>query len=97
MTLSSVGLQNIEALVDHFTVTDLGVELEIEVDSVPDGDFGDLYRVWKSDRLLGTFYESFTSNSWKAQAADSINLVSCGSAKEAQQWIVENYLNNCLI
>ncbi len=68
------------AEVEQFLLKDSITELEIEIDSVPDGEFGDLYRVWKNDRLLGTFYESFTSHSWKAQPVDSIKLISCDSA-----------------
>ena len=85
------------AVVDQFLEKDSITELEIEIDSFPDGDFGDLYRVWKNDRLLGTFYESFTSDNWKAQPVDSIKLISCDSAELAQIKIIESYLNNKLV
>lgn len=48
--------QQQSVVVDQFTITTSNCELEIEVDCVEDGDFGDLYRVWKSDRLIGTYH-----------------------------------------
>ncbi|BBD63618.1 hypothetical protein NIES2109_64930 (plasmid) [Nostoc sp. HK-01] len=38
---------------------------EIEIDSVPD-EFGELYRVWNSHHLLGTFYQNLEGK-WIAQ------------------------------
>ena len=49
------------AVVDQFLVKDLikELEIEIEIDSFPDGHFEDLYFVQgKQVRLLDTFYES---------------------------------------
>lgn len=97
MTLSASRIQQLPTVVEQFTFSTSTAELEIEIDSSPDGDFGDLYRVWRNDRLLGTFYESFTGDSWKAQPVDSINLISCDSAEEAQMKIVESYLDNQLV
>lgn len=38
---------------------------EIEIDSVPD-ELGELYRVWNSSHLLGTFYQNLEGK-WVAQ------------------------------
>ena len=69
------------AVVDQFLVKDLIKELEIEIDSVPDGHFEDLYFVQgKQVRLLDTFYESLNSDNLKTQPVDSIKLISCSRA-----------------
>lgn len=41
-----------------------------EIDSVYDKDFGKLYRVWKSYRLLGTFYQALDGK-WIAQPVNA--------------------------
>lgn len=97
MALSATKAQQLPAVVDQFIYQDSFVQLDIEVDSVPDGDFGDLFRVWKSDRLLGTFYESYSGNGWIAQYIDSVDIVPCVSPVEAQMKIVEIYRNNQLV
>lgn len=46
-----------------------GVPPEIEIDSVPD-EFGELYRVWRVYKLLGTFYQNLEGK-WIAQPSNS--------------------------
>ncbi|BDA76152.1 hypothetical protein CAL7716_103180 (plasmid) [Calothrix sp. PCC 7716] len=41
-----------------------------EIDSVFDKDFGKLYRVWKSYRLLGTFYKALDGK-WIVQPVNA--------------------------
>ena len=43
---------------------------EIEVDSDIDPEFGELYRIWYSYHLLGTFYQA-SDGKWIAQPCDS--------------------------
>ncbi|GEM_PF-2608870 len=97
MTSTKLKTQQLPVVVDIFTYKDSKLELEIELDSVPDGNFGYLYRVWNKDRLLGTYYESFTEDGWKAQPINSIKLIFCSSAEEAQTKVIESYLDDLLI
>ncbi len=65
----------------------LSIAPEIEVDSDIDPDFGELYRVWYSYHLLGTFYQA-ADGKWIAQPCDTENRPSCNTAAEAQLLIV---------
>jgi len=67
--------------------------LDIEVDATADRDFGKLYRVWDSYKLLGTFYQSMAGH-WVAQptrgagqkvkaSEDAINYISFYHAVES--------------
>lgn len=40
---------------------------DYEIDSVLDADFGELYRVWRSYYLIGTFYQALDGK-WVAQS-----------------------------
>lgn len=43
--------------------------LTLEIDSLPDPDFGTLYRLWKSYHFLGSFYQNLDGE-WVAQAGN---------------------------
>lgn len=66
-------------------------EFEIEVDAVPDEDFGDLYRVWLGTTLLGTFYKSIASG-WNSHLWGTGNLAKYDKSDAAIDKIVESYL-----
>ncbi|BAZ25518.1 hypothetical protein NIES4073_64230 [Kalymmatonema gypsitolerans NIES-4073] len=55
---------------------------EIEIDSVRD-EFGELYRVWNSSQLLGTFYKNLEGK-WIAQPCNSDKRPCCNTPDEAQ-------------
>ncbi|MBD2254714.1 hypothetical protein [Nostoc parmelioides] len=69
----------IDQLVDVRTV-------EIEVDSVMDV-FGELYRVWYSYQLLGTFYQNLDGK-WVAQPCNTNERPRCDTPELAQLFIV---------
>ncbi|MBD2213995.1 hypothetical protein H6G27_29625 [Nostoc linckia FACHB-104] len=62
------------------------VALEIEVDSVPD-EFGELYRVWNSYHLLGTFYQNLNGK-WVAQPSNRDERPCCDTPELAQLFII---------
>lgn len=43
------------------------VSSDYEIDGVKDADFGELYRVWRSYCLIGTFYQALDGK-WVAQS-----------------------------
>ncbi|MBW4675924.1 MAG: hypothetical protein KME52_18455 [Desmonostoc geniculatum HA4340-LM1] len=43
---------------------------DYEIDSVEDGDFGTLYRMWKSYHFLGSFYQNLDGK-WISQPANT--------------------------
>jgi len=59
---------------------------DIEIDSVPD-DLGELYRVWNSYHLLGTFYQN-VEGKWVAQPCNSDDRPCCDTAQLAQLFII---------
>lgn len=59
---------------------------EIEIDSVTD-DFGELYRVWNSHHLLGTFYQNLEGK-WIAQPFNSDERPRCETPELAQFFII---------
>ncbi|MBD2358873.1 hypothetical protein H6G41_30470 [Tolypothrix sp. FACHB-123] len=59
---------------------------EIEIDSVPD-DFGELYRVWNSYHLLGTFYQNLEGK-WVAQPCNRDERPCCDTPELAQLFIL---------
>ena len=59
---------------------------EIEIDSVPD-DLGELYRVWNSFHLLGTFYQNLEGK-WVTQPCNSDKRHCCDTSEEAQLLII---------
>lgn len=59
---------------------------EIEIDSVPD-EFGELYRVWNSYHLLGTFYQNLEGK-WVAQPCNREERPCCDTAELAQLFIL---------
>ena len=60
---------------------------EIEIDSAPDPDFGEMYRVWHGISLIGTFYRA-ADDKWVAMPCNSNDRPSCNTAAEAQLLIV---------
>lgn len=60
---------------------------EIEIDSVEDSDFGLLYRVWYTSKLIGNFYRA-NDGQWVVMPCDSDNRPRCNTAAEAQLLIV---------
>ncbi|RCJ40570.1 hypothetical protein A6770_37935 [Nostoc minutum NIES-26] len=59
---------------------------EIEIDSVPD-EFGELYRVWNSRHLLGTFYQNLEGK-WIAQPCGRDERPCCDTPELAQLFII---------
>ncbi|MGF1987940.1 MAG: hypothetical protein RMY62_008755 [Nostoc sp. ZfuVER08] len=59
---------------------------EIEIDSVPD-ELGELYRVWNSYHLLGTFYQNLEGK-WVAQPCNSDERPCCDTPELAQVLII---------
>ncbi|MBW4561373.1 MAG: hypothetical protein KME32_09465 [Mojavia pulchra JT2-VF2] len=59
---------------------------EIEIDSVPD-ELGELYRVWNSYHLLGTFYQNLEGK-WVAQACNRDERPCCDTPELAQLFII---------
>ncbi len=59
---------------------------EIEIDSVPD-ELGELYRVWNSYHLLGTFYQNIEGK-WVAQPCNSDDRPCCDTPMAAQIIII---------
>jgi len=59
---------------------------EIEIDSIPD-DLGELYRVWNSYHLLGTFYQNLEGK-WVAQPCNSDDRPCCDTPELAQLFII---------
>ncbi|MBR8840427.1 MAG: hypothetical protein DSM106950_42195 [Stigonema ocellatum SAG 48.90 = DSM 106950] len=60
---------------------------EIEIDSIPDRDFGELYRVWHGSQILGTFYQAL-DGLWMIQSNHTDSQIRCNTAGEAQLLIV---------
>ncbi|MBR8839517.1 MAG: hypothetical protein DSM106950_37325 [Stigonema ocellatum SAG 48.90 = DSM 106950] len=60
---------------------------EIEIDSIPDRDFGELYRVWHGSQILGTFYQAL-DGLWMIQSNHTDSQIRCNTASEAQMLIV---------
>ncbi|PHJ69116.1 hypothetical protein VF14_02970 [Nostoc linckia z18] len=56
---------------------------DYEIDSAEDGDFGPLYRLWKSYIFLGSFYQNL-SGKWVAQPANSDCRAECDTEYQAQ-------------
>ncbi len=79
-----------EELNEYVEVQAQTIAPEIEVDSDIDPDFGELYRVWISYHLLGTFYRAL-DGSWVAQPARSNVPLRCATSLEAQAAIVTLY------
>ncbi|OKH59121.1 hypothetical protein NIES2130_10725 [Scytonema sp. HK-05] len=59
---------------------------EIEIDSVPD-ELGELYRVWNSYHLLGTFYQNLEGK-WVAQPCNRDERACCDTPELAQLFII---------
>ena len=74
----------------HIEIQAQTIAPEIEVDSDIDPDFGELYRVWLSYHLLGTFYRAL-DGSWVAQPVKSNRVLRCATSLEAQAAIVTLY------
>ncbi|MEI2581750.1 hypothetical protein [Scytonema sp. PRP1] len=72
-----------EECVDHLADA---VAPEIEIDSVPD-ELGELYRVWNSYHLLGTFYQNLEGK-WVAQPCNSDKRPCCDTPELAQLFII---------
>ncbi len=68
------------------TLTQFAVAPEIEIDSVPD-ELGELYRVWNSYHLLGTFYQNLEGK-WVAQPCNNDERPCCDTAELAQLFII---------
>ncbi len=60
---------------------------EIEIDSVKDVDFGELYRVWNGSQLIGTFYQNLEGK-WVGQACDRDERLYCDTPDAVQILIV---------
>ena len=60
---------------------------EVEIDSISDGDFGELYRVWDGMQLLGTFYQNLEGK-WVAQSCSSDKPICCDTSDLAVTIIV---------
>ena len=60
---------------------------EIEIDSISDNDFGELYRVWNGMQLIGTFYQNLESK-WVAQSCSSDKAIYCDTSNSATLIIV---------
>ncbi|MFN6572425.1 hypothetical protein [Dendronalium sp. ChiSLP03b] len=56
---------------------------DFEIDSIEDGDFGTLYRLWKSYHFLGSFYQNLDGK-WIAQPANSDCKLECDTEYQAQ-------------
>jgi hypothetical protein len=63
------------------------VTSEVEIDSVSDDDFGELYRVWNGMQLIGTFYQSLEGK-WVAQPCSNGKQICCDRSDLAIQIIV---------
>ncbi|MDZ8186880.1 MAG: hypothetical protein RMX96_18770 [Nostoc sp. ChiSLP02] len=72
-----------EEYIDHLADP---VPPEIEIDSVPD-ELGELYRVWNSYHLLGTFYHNLEGK-WVAQPCNSDERPCCDTPELAQVFII---------
>jgi hypothetical protein len=59
-----------------------------EIDSLQDGDFGTLYRLWQGMNLLGTFYRAVSDDKWVAQPSFSKLRPRCDSSEQAQRLII---------
>lgn len=59
-----------------------------EIDSLQDGDFGTLYRLWQGMNLLGTFYRADSDGLWVAQPSFSELRPRCDRPEQAQQLII---------
>jgi hypothetical protein len=59
---------------------------EIEIDSVPD-ELGELYRVWNSYHLLGTFYQNLEGK-WVVQPCNRDERPCCDTPELAQLFII---------
>ena len=62
--------------------------VSFEIDSLQDGDFGTLYRLWQGMNLLGTFYRAVSDGKWVAQPSFSELRPRCDSSEQAQQLII---------
>ncbi len=60
---------------------------EVEIDSVSDDDFGELYRVWNGMQLIGTFYQNLEGK-WVAQSCSDDKQICCDSSDFAITIIV---------
>ncbi len=72
----------------HIEALSSDIEPEIEIDSLEDCDFGILYRVWHTSKLIGTFYRRTIDDKWIAMPFDSDSRPRCNTAAEAQLLIV---------
>lgn len=72
----------------HIEALSSDIAPEIEIDSLEDCDFGILYRVWHTSKLIGTFYRRVIDGKWVAMPFDSGNRPRCNTAAEAQLLIV---------
>ena len=59
---------------------------EIEIDSVPD-ELGELYRVWNSYHLLGTFYQNLEGK-WVVQPCNRDERPCCDTSELALFFII---------
>ncbi|MEO0970123.1 MAG: hypothetical protein AAFX80_17775 [Cyanobacteria bacterium J06639_18] len=67
---------------------------EVEIDSVSDDDFGELYRVWNGTQLIGTFYQNLEGK-WVAQPCSNEKQICCETSDFAILIIVA--LNGLLV
>lgn len=56
---------------------------DFEIDSVEDGDFGTLYRMWKSYLFLGSFYQNLDGK-WISQPSNTECRQECDTEYQAQ-------------
>jgi hypothetical protein len=69
-------------------VKEQATSIPFEVDSLQDGDFGTLYRLWQKMNLLGTFYRADLDGKWVAQPSFSELRSRCDSSEQAQRLII---------
>ena len=69
----------------------------VEVDSDFDPDFGIMYRVWQSYRLLGTFYHAWGDGKWIAQPVGSDFRPRLNTPEQAQSVIVAMSISSQLV
>ena len=72
----------------HIEALSSDITPEIEIDSLEDCDFGILYRVWHTSKLIGTFYRRAIDGKWIAMPLKSDSRPRCNTAAEAQLLVV---------
>jgi hypothetical protein len=65
----------------------------VQIDSIPDPDFGEMYRLWNGSTLMGTFYRKIFTSDWVAiPKSDSCSRYFCSSPEDAQYWIIYDFV-----